>query len=116
MSDYNEEERVQHSSSQIYTAEEFIPEACHDMTLEQVLALVATRIVGHPEEVQIHVANEGRIKAVEFEIRTEDQGQLLGRDGQTIYALRTISKAILGALVKQYTYRVGVVPDRDDQR
>lgn len=111
-----EDAKVQHSASQTYSVAELVPEEHHDLTMEQILALLVSRIVNYPEDVRVHVANEGRIKAVEFEIRTEDQGQLLGRDGYTIHALRTISKAILGALVKQYSYKVGVVPDRDGGR
>ncbi|KKK55960.1 hypothetical protein LCGC14_3069310 [marine sediment metagenome] len=110
------DDRVQHSKSQTYQAEDLIPDACKDMTLEQVLTLLVTRIVGSPEQLLIHVVNTDRIKVIEFEVPSEDVAQLLGRRGYTVHALRTISKAILGPLVKRFSYQVSIKSDGQDDR
>jgi predicted RNA-binding protein YlqC (UPF0109 family) len=100
--------KVQHSESGTYNAADLIPEECKDLTLEQVLTLLVTHIVAHPEQVSVHIASIDRLKTIEFEILPDDMAQLLGSKGYTANAIRTISKAILGPLVKEFTYRLGV--------
>jgi len=105
--------RVKHNDTQTYQASDLVPDTCKDMTLEQVLTLLVTRIVSEPGQVLVHVVNTDRIKVIEFEVLSRDMAQLLGREGYTVHALRTISKAILGPLVKQFSYKVSVTPDSD---
>ena len=109
----SDDRQVQHSETGTYSVAELIPEECLDLTLEQILALLAAKIVDHPDDVQIHVVNTSRIKVIEFQPRPEDQGPLLGRKGYTVHALRTISKAILGPLTKRYSYKVSIAHDQD---
>ena len=108
--------QVLHSENGTYQANDLIPDACKDMTLEQVLTLLVTHIVSAPEQVLVHVANTDRIKVVEFEVPSQDVAQLLGSKGYTVHALRTISKAILGPLVKQFSYKISVTYDDDGRR
>jgi predicted RNA-binding protein YlqC (UPF0109 family) len=106
-------DKVQNSSSGTYRAEDLIPAECRDLTLEQVLTLLVVHIVGTPADVLVHVANTDRIKLIEFEVASRDMAQLLGSEGRTVHALRTISKAVLGPLVKKFSYKIGVQV-RDD--
>ena len=104
---------VKHSETGTYRVEELLPKECLDLTLEQILTLLAAKIGDHPDDVQVHGVDTPRVKMIEFQSRPEDQGPLLGRKGYTVHALRTISKAILGPLVKQYSYKVSITHDQD---
>lgn len=100
-----------HSQSGTYQLLDLVPEAAQQLTLEQVLALLVSMIVSRPDDVEVVVVNSGRIKVVEFDVHPQDRGQLLGRSGYTIHALRTISKAILGPLTKRFSYRIDMTGD-----
>lgn len=106
--------QIQHSETGTYRIEELLPPEVLDLTLEQVLTLLVQHIVRKPETVKIHIANTARIKAIEFSIHPSDMAQLLGSKGYTVYAFRTIAKAILGPLVRRYRYTVSVTHDQDD--
>jgi len=100
-----------HTVSGTYRAEKLIPEAVQDLTLEQILTLVVSRIVSRPDEVEVNVVSTQKIKVIEFDVAPEDRGPILGKNGYTIQALRTISKAILGARVKDFSYRIDLTHD-----
>ena len=100
-----------HTPSGDYGVADLIPPEARDLTLEQLLVLVAAQIVQQPDEVEIVVVNHDRIKVIEFTIAPHDRAQFLGRGGQTINALRTVAKAILGPFTKQYSYRIDMAGD-----
>jgi len=101
----------QHTVSGTYRAEKLVPEAAQELTLEQILTLLVSKIVSRPDEVEVNVVTTQKIKVIEFDVAPEDRGPILGRQGQTIQALRTLSKAILGARVKDFSYRIDLTHD-----
>ena len=94
-----------------YPFNEFLPESARNLTIEQVLALLAYKIVSRPEAARLVVTNASRTCVVEFDVDPQDCGPMLGRGGYIISAIRTLAKAMLGSRVKDVNYRVELTPD-----
>ena len=62
--------------------------------MESLLTFLARAIVSHPDEVSVERFEEddGTI-VLELEVAEEDAGQVIGRGGRTINALRTLVRA-----------------------
>lgn len=99
---------IKHSDNGTYTIDDMIPEEARDLTLEQVMSILAYYIAENPEEIDVAVVNTDRIKVLEFDMHPSDRGPVIGRNGYIIKALHTVAKAILGASAKNFTYRIDV--------
>ncbi len=62
--------------------------------MESLLAFLARAIVSHPEEVAVERFEEddGTI-VLELSVGDDDAGQVIGRGGRTVNALRTLVRA-----------------------
>ena len=62
--------------------------------MESLLTFLARALVSHPDEVVVERFEEddGTI-VLELEVGEEDAGQVIGRGGRTINALRTLVRA-----------------------
>lgn len=109
---YEEERTVQHQLSGSYDAASLLPQAALDLNLEQVLTLLVAKIIDQWEELEIVIVNADNLKVIEFKVPSQYKAQVLGRDGRTIRALRTIMKAILGPMVKQCSYYLSLSQDQ----
>jgi uncharacterized protein len=76
--------------------------------LENLLAVLARSLVDEPEEVEVTGTEEDSRVDLQLRVAPDDMGRVIGRQGRTIRAIRTVVKA---ASVKQGK-RVSVeVPD-----
>lgn len=62
-------------------------------------------IVDHPDQVQVVEKNSPRGEVLEVHVNAEDLGRVIGRNGRTAKALRTL----VGALADGKRVRVDVV-------
>jgi predicted RNA-binding protein YlqC (UPF0109 family) len=77
-------------------------------TLENLLLILARSLVDEPERVEVSGTETDSRVDLELRVAPEDMGRVIGRQGRTIRAIRTVVKA---ASVKQGK-RVSVeVPD-----
>ena len=62
--------------------------------MEELLAFLARALVDHPDEVEVEGFEEddGTI-VLELHVADEDVGQVIGRGGRTINALRSLVRA-----------------------
>ena len=62
--------------------------------MEELLAFLARAVVDHPEEVEVEGFEEddGTI-VLELHVAEEDVGQVIGRGGRTINAVRALVRA-----------------------
>ena len=62
--------------------------------MESLLTFLARALVSHPDEVSVERFEEddGTI-VLELEVAEDDAGQVIGRGGRTINALRTLVRA-----------------------
>jgi predicted RNA-binding protein YlqC (UPF0109 family) len=77
-------------------------------TLENLLLILARSLVDEPERVEVSGTETDSRVDLELRVAPEDMGRVIGRQGRTIRAIRTVVKA---ASVKEGK-RVSVeVPD-----
>lgn len=61
--------------------------------MEDLIAYVARALVDDPDAVEVHQIEGGRTVVYELRVAESDRGRVIGKDGQTIQALRTLLKA-----------------------
>jgi predicted RNA-binding protein YlqC (UPF0109 family) len=62
--------------------------------MEQLLEFLARSLVDHPEQVRVATVTEDDAQVLELHVAEDDAGQLIGRRGRTITALRTVMRAV----------------------
>lgn len=72
--------------------------------LGELLEAIARTLVDHPEEVRVRAVGGRTITVLELRVHPEDIGKVIGHDGRTAEALRTI----LGAAGRKLNRRVKV--------
>lgn len=102
---------VKHTKTGNYRVAELVPPGTEDLTVEQLLTILVSRIVNCPDDMEVIVVNSGRVKVIEFDVPSDQRGPILGRSGHIIQAVRSISKALLGPRAKLYSYRVDLTGD-----
>ena len=78
--------------------------------LEQALEHLVKGIVEHPDDVVVELVTGRRGRTLEVRVHPDDLGKVIGRNGRTAKALRTVMTALGGKGV-----RVDVV-DTDEVR
>ena len=73
--------------------------------LDRALTHLVREIVDNPDEVSVTLLDTQRGELLEVRVHPEDLGRVIGRDGRTAKALRTI----VGALADGRRVRVDVV-------
>jgi predicted RNA-binding protein YlqC (UPF0109 family) len=62
--------------------------------MDELLEFLAKSLVDDPEAVSVAAATEGDALVLELRVAEDDTGQLIGRRGRTISALRTVMRAV----------------------
>ncbi len=62
--------------------------------LADVLEHLVRGIVDHPDDVQVAARNQRRGEVLEVRVHPEDLGRVIGRNGRTARALRTVVAAL----------------------
>lgn len=73
--------------------------------LSEALEHLVRGIVDHPDDVQVEQKTTRRGNLLEVRVNPEDLGRVIGRNGRTARALRTV----VGALANDKPIRVDVV-------
>lgn len=71
---------------------------------------VVGRIIDRPEELHVEVVEGDRAIVVETRVAPIDAGRVIGRDGRTINALRTLVMAIAARTGKRAVLDVVEIP------
>lgn len=61
--------------------------------MEDLLAFIAKGLVDHPEEVRVESFEEDDALVLELTVAEEDTGKVIGRNGRTVNAIRTVMRA-----------------------
>ncbi len=61
-----------------------------DPKLEELLSFVARSLVDEPDEVRVNVVDGDRATVYELQVAEDDLGKVIGKDGRTARALRTL--------------------------
>ena len=59
-----------------------------------MMSYLAVNLVDHPDDVRIDLVIDGDREVFKVRLHPEDQGQFIGKSGQTARAIRTLLSAI----------------------
>jgi predicted RNA-binding protein YlqC (UPF0109 family) len=68
--------------------------------LEQALEHLVRGIVDHPDDVAVELVTGRRGRTLEVRVHPDDLGKVIGRNGRTAKALRTVMTALGGRGVR----------------
>ncbi|MGC4154967.1 MAG: RNA-binding protein [Propionicimonas sp.] len=81
--------------------------------LADALEHLVRGLVPNPDDVRVRESDRGRIRTFEVRVNPEDIGKVIGRQGRTASALRTV----VGALAEREQIRIDFIDvDRRPQR
>ena len=72
--------------------------------MKELIELVAKKITEHPEDVQVRVIESDEGQQYELRVHPDDMGKVIGKDGKTAKALRSI----VGAAAAKQELHVGL--------
>jgi predicted RNA-binding protein YlqC (UPF0109 family) len=78
--------------------------------LESLITYIAKSLVDRPEKVELKLSNAEGGLTYELEVAPEDVGKVIGRDGRTVNAMRTLLSA--AAQRKGEKARLEIIDDR----
>jgi uncharacterized protein len=58
--------------------------------MKELIEFVAKKLVAHPEDVQVRVIEGEDETTLELSVHDEDMGRIIGKEGRTAKALRTL--------------------------
>ena len=61
--------------------------------MKELLEVIAKRLVEHPEQVVVAETNNERALILELKVAPEDMGKVIGKQGRSAKAIRTVVKA-----------------------
>jgi len=64
-----------------------------DGTMKDLINYIAQALVDHPEEVQVTEVEGNQTSVLELKVAKEDIGKVIGKQGRTARAMRTIISA-----------------------
>jgi len=70
-------------------------------TIKDMVEHIAKSLADHPEDVEVSEITGGTMILIELDSASEDKGRLIGREGRTINAIRSIAHVLGGKLEKR---------------
>ena len=70
--------------------------------MKELISFIAKSLVDHPEQVSVDEVEGNQTSVLELKVATEDLGKVIGKQGRTARAMRTILSAA-SAKVKKRT-------------
>jgi len=74
--------------------------------MKELVESIARALVDHPEDVQVRVVEGPQGAVLELRVHAEDLGKVIGRQGRTAKAIRTLLSASGMKLRKRYTLEI----------
>lgn len=78
----------------------------NDSSLKEVVETVAKALVDHPEEVTVTQIDEDTTVVLELRVATQDLGKVIGKQGRTARAIRTLLRAAGMKLRKRFVLEI----------
>ena len=69
--------------------------------MKELIRYIAQALVDHPEEVTVNEVEGKQTSVLELKVAKEDLGKVIGKQGRTARAMRTILGAASGKLKKR---------------
>jgi predicted RNA-binding protein YlqC (UPF0109 family) len=74
--------------------------------MKELVESIARTLVDHPEEVRVAVVEGSQVIVLELRTHPADLGKVIGRDGRTAKAIRTLLGAAGMKLRKRFTLEI----------
>jgi predicted RNA-binding protein YlqC (UPF0109 family) len=74
--------------------------------MKELVEAIARSLVDHPDEVQVKVIEGSQVVVLELRVHPEDLGKVIGRQGRTAKAVRTLLGAGGMKVHKRYTLEI----------
>ncbi|HEY2457753.1 MAG TPA: KH domain-containing protein [Candidatus Acidoferrum sp.] len=71
--------------------------------MKELVEKIARALVDHPDKVEVVVVEGTQVTLLELRTHPEDLGKVIGRQGHTVNAIRTLLSAAGVKLHKRYT-------------
>ena len=74
--------------------------------MKELVESIARALVAHPEEVQVRSVEGSQATILELRVHPEDLGKVIGRQGRTAKAVRTLLGAAGMKVRKRFTLEI----------
>jgi hypothetical protein len=74
--------------------------------MKELVEAIARALVDHPEEVKVTSVDGSQVTVLELRVHPEDLGKVIGRQGRTAKAIRTLLGAGGVKLRKRFTLEI----------
>lgn len=74
--------------------------------MKELVEAIAKALVDHPDEVQVKPVEGSQVTVLELRVHPEDLGKVIGRQGRTAKAIRTLLGASGMKLHKRFTLEI----------
>jgi predicted RNA-binding protein YlqC (UPF0109 family) len=74
--------------------------------MKDLVEHIARALVDHPEDVQVTLVEGPQSAVLELRVHVEDRGKVIGKQGRTAKAIRTLLSAAGMKLRKRYTLEI----------
>ena len=77
-----------------------------ELAINDLIAEIARALVDHPEGIQVRSVEGSHVTVLELKTHLEDLGKVIGRQGRTAEAIRTLLGAAGVKLHKRFTLEI----------
>jgi predicted RNA-binding protein YlqC (UPF0109 family) len=74
--------------------------------MKELVETIAKALVDHPDEVRVKSGEGAQVTVLELQVHPEDLGKVIGRQGRTAKAIRTVLGAAGIKARKRYTLEI----------
>ncbi len=74
--------------------------------MKELVEAIARSLVDHPEDVEVKSVDGSQVMVLELRVHPEDLGKVIGRQGRTAKAIRTLLGASGMKLHKRFTLEI----------
>lgn len=74
--------------------------------MRELVEAIAKALVDNPDQVQVHAVDGEQVTVLELRVHPTDLGKVIGRQGRTAKAMRTLLGAAGMKLHKRYTLEI----------
>jgi len=72
--------------------------------MKELVQSIAEALVSKPAAVQVKETTNGSVHLLELFVAKEDTGRIIGKDGHTIEAIRTLISSVAGKTGEKVTF------------
>ena len=74
--------------------------------MKELVEAIAKTLVDNPDQVQVRAIEGEQVTVFELRVHASDLGKVIGRQGRTVRAIRTILNAVGMKLRKRFTLEI----------